>query len=58
MTSIGWEFYGIKFSMLLTMLVGAIAFLSVWLETKKHEHYTRVDKSAGDEGEEWSATPG
>jgi hypothetical protein len=52
MTSIGWEFYGMKFSMLLTMLASLVIFLSVWLSTKRHDHLARVDRMAGDEGED------
>ncbi len=52
MTSIGWEFFGIKFSMLMTMLVSVFIFLNVWLVTRKNDHFIHVDKMAGDEGEE------
>lgn len=52
MTSVGWEFYGIKFSMMMTMLVSAVMFLSVWLGAKRGGHMTRVDTMAGDEGED------
>jgi hypothetical protein len=52
MTGIGWEFFGIKFSMLLTMLLSVVMFLSVWLGTKTRTHITHVDMMAGDEGED------
>lgn len=52
MTTIGWEFYGVKFSMFLTMLATLIMFLSVWLGARKSDHFSRVDSMAGDEGED------
>ena len=52
MTSIGWEFFGIKFSMFMTMLVSFFMFMGVWLGAKKNEHRVIIDKMAGDEGED------
>lgn len=52
MTSIGWEFYGIKFGMLMTMLAAAVMFLSVWFGTREKGHFSHIDTMAGDEGED------
>lgn len=52
MTSIGWEFYGVKFSMFITMLASLIMFLSVWFGAKGGKHVSPVDMMAGDEGED------
>ena len=52
MTGIGWEFFGVKFSMLITMLVSVFMVLSVWLGTRTSTHITHVDTMAGDEGED------
>ncbi len=52
MTSIGWEFYGVKFSMFITMLASVLMFLGVWLGSRRHEHFSHVDSMAGDEGED------
>jgi hypothetical protein len=52
MTTIGWEFYGVKFSMLITMLASVAMFLGVWLGTRERGHFPRIDTMAGDEGEE------
>lgn len=52
MTPIGWEFYGIKFSMFVTMLLTAIMFLWVWVEAPKNNRRTRIDGMAGDEGDD------
>ena len=52
MTPIGWEFFGIKFSLFVTMLVSAFIFLSVWLGSRKNDHFIPVDRMAGDEGED------
>jgi len=52
MTSIGWEFYGVKFSMFITMLASVIICLSVWLGINKRDHVSHVDTMAGDEGED------
>lgn len=52
MTSIGWEYFGIKFSMLMTMLVSTIMIVSVWLTARKSDHFGHVDNMAGDEGED------
>ena len=52
MTSIGWEFFGVKFSMFITLFASVIMFLSVWLGAKRSEHLSHVDTMAGDEGED------
>jgi hypothetical protein len=52
MTSVGWEFYGVKFSMFITMLASVIVFLSVWLGSRSSGKFSRVDTMAGDEGED------
>ena len=50
----GWEYYGVKFSMLITMLASVVMFIGVWVESKKSDHFTHVhvDTMAGDEGED------
>lgn len=53
MSSIGWEFWGLKFSWFVTALVALVATLSVLLTTRKATGSHRVDTMAGDEGEEW-----
>ncbi|HZV81470.1 MAG TPA: hypothetical protein VFF53_04800 [Geobacteraceae bacterium] len=52
MTGTGWEFYGVRFSMFVTMLVSLVMFLSVWFGAKKNENFYHVDAMAGDEGED------
>jgi hypothetical protein len=52
MTNIGWEFYGVKFSMFLTMFATLIMFLTVWFGAKKSDYFNTVDTMAGDEGED------
>jgi hypothetical protein len=52
MTTIGWEFYGVKFSMLVTMLASVLMFLGVWLGTRSRGHFSHIDTMAGDEGED------
>lgn len=54
MSTIGWEFYGIKFSVFMTMLLSAIMFLLVWVETEtpKNDRFAHVDSMAGDEGDD------
>jgi len=52
MTGTGWEFYSIKFSVVLTMLVSIIIFLSAWLGSHTSNRFYRVDTMAGDEGED------
>ncbi len=53
MTIIGWEFWGLKFSWFLTALISAGLTLYIWLTANDAEGIRRVDKMAGDEGEEW-----
>lgn len=50
----GWEFWGLKFSWFLVSLISLILFVYVWLHTHGVEHMThvRVDRMAGDEGED------
>ena len=52
MSPIGWEFYGVKFSFLVTMGIAFLAYLSVMLGSKRHEDLHHVDSMAGDEGDE------
>jgi hypothetical protein len=53
MTSIGWEFYGLKFGMLLTMLISAGLVVSVWLGAHKTTaERGHIDTMAGDEGDD------
>lgn len=52
MTGTGWEFYGVRFSMFITMLVSLVMFLSVWIGARKGDNFSRVDSTAGDEGED------
>jgi len=52
MTSIGWEFYGMKFSILLTMLMSVLMSLSIVLGSRKPSRLTQIDTMAGDEGED------
>jgi hypothetical protein len=54
MTGIGWEFYGVKFGMFVTMLATVIMFLSVWLGARRSDYFSHahVDEMAGDEGED------
>ena len=52
MASLGWEFWGLKFSWFLTMLVSAVLFVAVWFESHGGNQLARVDGMAGDEGED------
>ena len=52
MTSIGWEFYGLKFSVFMTMMVAVATYLYVALSTPKGGQLAHVDGMAGDEGDE------
>lgn len=52
MSGIGWEFYGIKFSILVTMITAVVMVLSVLFGTRKGEHFSHVDGMAGDEGDD------
>ncbi len=53
MTSIGWEFWGLKFSWLVVAGVSTILFVYTWLRTHGTTHYSsHVDGMAGDEGED------
>lgn len=53
MSGIGWEFYGLKFSWFVTMLVSLLMFLGVWYGSRGSGSFTRTDTMAGDEGEDW-----
>jgi len=53
MSGIGWEFFGLKFSWLLTSLLSVIFTLYVWLAAKDTQRPKRLDTTAGDEGEDW-----
>lgn len=52
MTGLGWEFWGLKFSWLLIMLVSAVLFVVVWLQSHGSAQMAHVDGMAGDEGED------
>lgn len=52
MTVTGWEFYGVRFSMFITMVVSIVMFLSVWFGARKGDYLAHVDSTAGDEGED------
>lgn len=54
MTGIGWEMFGTAVSLLIVTVVSAILFVTIWLRSHGVEHMThpRVDKMAGDEGED------
>jgi hypothetical protein len=53
MTSIGWEFWGLKFSWFITVLASAVLVLYTWLTADAAVKRHRVDTMCGDEGEEW-----
>ena len=52
MSEIGWEFYGIKFSVFITMFLSILVALDIWLGAGKHVTLTRTDIMAGDEGDD------
>ena len=53
MSSIGWEFFGLKFSWFLTSLLAIISMLYVLLTAKDTHQARHLDTTSGDEGEEW-----
>jgi hypothetical protein len=53
MTSIGWEFWGLKFSWFLTALMSIVLTVSIMLSARDTTGRHRVDTMAGDEGEDW-----
>lgn len=53
MTSIGWEFWGLKFSWFLTAALSVILTIITLLSARETGNVHRVDSMAGDEGEEW-----
>jgi hypothetical protein len=53
MTSIGWEFWGLKFSWFLTAVISVILAAITLLTAKEAGGMHHVDTMAGDEGEEW-----
>jgi len=53
MASIGWEFFGLKFSWFLTSLLAVISTCYVLLVAKDTQRPKRLDTTAGDEGGEW-----
>jgi hypothetical protein len=53
MSGIGWEFWGLKFSWLLTALVTLVLMVTTMLTARDETGRHRVDTMAGDEGEEW-----
>lgn len=52
MSSIGWEFYGIKFSVFITMLMAVVMALDIMLRGNKSSHPMHTDTMAGDEGDD------
>ncbi|GAM10815.1 hypothetical protein OR1_03112 [Geobacter sp. OR-1] len=52
MTTTGWEFWSVKFDLLMLTLISIILFIPVWLGYRKDENLHRVDLMAGDEGED------
>ena len=57
MTGFGWGYFGTGFSVLFVMLVSAILFVYIWLQSHgvahmTHFHQAHVDTMAGDEGED------
>lgn len=52
MTTVGWEFFGIKFSVFMTMLASAVVFLSIMFTSNKNDRFAHVDHMAGDEGDD------
>jgi len=53
MSSIGWEFWGLKFSWFLTALISIILAAITLLTAKEAGGLRHVDTMAGDEGEDW-----
>ena len=53
MSSIGWEFWGLKFSWFLTALISVILMITTFLTAHDAGNMHRTDTMAGDEGEEW-----
>lgn len=53
MSGIGWEFWGLKFSWLLTALTALVLTVTTLLTASDSTGRHRVDTMAGDEGEEW-----
>jgi hypothetical protein len=53
MSSIGWEFWGLKFSWFLTAVISIILTVITLLTAKGSEGMHHVDTMAGDEGEDW-----
>jgi hypothetical protein len=53
MTITGWEFWGLKFSWLLTALMSIGFTISIWLTAHDSGGKYHLDSMAGDEGEEW-----
>jgi len=56
MTGIGWEMFGTGMSLLIVTLVSAILFVYTWMRSRDDMRMTthpRVDRMAGDEGEDW-----
>lgn len=53
MSITGWEFWGLKFSWLLTALMSIVFTISIWLTARDSGAKYHVDSTAGDEGGEW-----
>ena len=53
MTFTGWEFWGLKFSWMITALLAIVVTPFIWLAAKDPERKYHLDTMAGDEGEEW-----
>ncbi len=52
MTSIGWEFWGLKFSWFIVAVVSTVLFVYIWFRTHGSTYMAHVDGMAGDEGED------
>lgn len=52
MSAIGWEYWGIKFDLLMIVLVSLTTFLTIRLGSGNKEHFYRIDQMAGDEGDD------
>jgi len=50
MTITGWEFWGLKFSWLLTALMSIVFTISIWLTADDSGSKYHLDTTAGDEG--------
>jgi hypothetical protein len=53
MSSIGWEFWGLKFSWFITAVASIALTVYTLLSARDQGSRQRVDTMAGDEGEDW-----